>query len=88
MTLLFFKADWCTTCGPVLDRVRGIAEGSGHELQILNVAEQPGLREASRLHVRSLPTLIVTENQIPMITMTGTAIPERLANFLNGGLRV
>lgn len=82
MTYKFFKAQWCATCEPVLVRVREIAKDQGHNVEVLDVAQPEGQREASRLHVGSLPTLIVLDGEKPLRSLIGTSIPRELDRYL------
>ena len=87
MTLLFFKSDSCRVCGPILHRLTRILEGSEHTIEVLNVAEEEGRRAATRYHVSFLPTVIVTDNNVPIMGMVGESIPELVVDFLNGELQ-
>jgi hypothetical protein len=88
MNLLFFKADSCKVCGPVLNRVMKVVEGSEHEIEVLNVAEEKGRRAATRYHVTLLPTMIIANGRVPIMAMVGESIPELLVDFLDGKLSI
>lgn len=80
MRYKFFKAPWCKPCSPVLEQVARITQED--QLEILNVAEETGRREAVRFHVLSLPALIVLEGETPLRMMAGSMIPTQLQAFL------
>lgn len=77
---MFFKAPWCKPCTPVLEQVEGIIPRD--RLEIVNLAEEAGKREAARLLVHTTPTLIAFDGDVPLRTMAGSTVARQLRAFL------
>ncbi len=73
---LFFTADRCRTCHQVRPQLMAKARESGVKLEVFNVSHAPHAAFAGRLLVRTLPTLIVLEDETPVQMLVGTGVLE------------
>jgi len=64
-----------------------IVKGSKHKVEVLDVAEEEGRRAATQYHISMLPSVVITNNNVPVIAMVGESIPELVVDFLNGKLQ-
>lgn len=61
--LLFFSASYCGACKAIKPIVQKEAPEKGFELKIVDMDEEEGAYMADDFKVRSLPTLIVLDEQ-------------------------
>lgn len=59
--LLFFSASWCSSCRQLKPIVEKEAPEKGYEMEDLDMDEDDGAFFADKYKVRSLPTLIVLD---------------------------
>lgn len=60
--LLFFTASYCSACRAIKPIVLKEAPEAGYELRLIDVETDEGSDMAEDFSIRSLPTLIVIEN--------------------------
>ena len=78
--LYFYKADWCQPCqtlGPVMDQV-------GTVVPVVKVNVDYEADSAQRANVRSVPTVILVENDQEVRRFTGARSYEQIMQFING----
>ena len=78
--LYFYKADWCQPCqtlGPVMDQV-------GTVIPVVKVNTDYEADLASRANVRSVPTVILVENDQEIRRFTGVKSYQDVMQFING----
>ena len=78
--LYYYSAPWCQPCqtlGPVMDQV-----GTVIPVVKVNVDYEADL--ASRANVRSVPTVILVENDQEIRRFTGARSYEQIMQFING----
>lgn len=81
-----FWADWCGPCrsiGPALDQIANELSGKV-TIAKLNVDENPDA--AARYGVRSIPTMILFKNGIPVSSQVGAAPKSFLKQWVERGL--
>ena len=81
-----FWADWCGPCrsiGPALDQIADALSGKV-TIAKLNVDENPDA--AARYGVRSIPTMILFKNGIPVSSQVGAAPKSFLKQWVERGL--
>ena len=81
-----FWADWCGPCrsiGPALDQIADELSGKV-TIAKLNVDENPDA--AARYGVRSIPTMILFKNGIPVSSQVGAAPKSFLKQWVERGL--
>ena len=81
-----FWADWCGPCrsiGPALDQIADELSGKV-TIAKLNVDENP--ESAARYGVRSIPTMILFKNGIPVSSQVGAAPKSFLKQWVERGL--
>ena len=76
MRYLFFEGDHCKVCHEVRPQLMARARESGVVLEVFNVSHAPHAAVAGRLMVRSLPTLIVLQDETPVQMLVGTGVLE------------
>ena len=77
---MYFSAPWCVPCqtlGPVMDQVSAVVP-----VVKVNVDYEADL--ASRANVRSVPTVILVENEQEVRRFTGARSYQDIMNFING----
>jgi thioredoxin-like negative regulator of GroEL len=77
---MYFSAPWCVPCqtlGPVMDQVSAVVP-----VVKVNVDYEADL--ASRANVRSVPTVILVENEQEVRRFTGARSYQDVMNFING----
>lgn len=78
--IMYFSAPWCVPCqtlGPVMDQVSAVVP-----VVKVNVDYEADL--ASRANVRSVPTVILVENEQEVRRFTGARSYQDIMNFING----
>ena len=60
--LLFFTASYCSACKAIKPIVSKEAPEAGYELRFIDVETDEGIDMTEDFSIRSLPTLIVIEN--------------------------
>ena len=79
--LWYFSAPWCGPCkmfGPKMDR---IAE-QGIPVKKINVDHEPDV--ITKFGVRSVPTVILVENEQEVRRFTGVKTEQQVMEFYNG----
>ena len=79
--LWYFSADWCGPCkqfGPVMDQLAK----QGMPIKKLNVDYTPDA--TTRYRVKSVPTVILVENEQEIRRFTGARSMQQVINFYNG----
>ena len=75
MKLYFFRKDDCDPCIAAKPKVEEIAQRSGAELIVLDLADKANWVKAAYLKVKAAPTLVVTDDGGQRIAgMTGKLI--------------
>lgn len=78
--LYYYSAPWCVPCqsfGPVMDQVASVIP-----VVKVNVDYEADL--AARTNVRSVPTVILVENDQEVRRFTGARSYEQIMQFING----
>ena len=78
--IFYYSAGWCVPCqsfGPVMDQVSAVVP-----VVKVNVDYEADL--ASRANVRSVPTVILVENEQEVRRFTGARSYQDVINFING----
>jgi len=78
--LYYYSAPWCVPCqsfGPVMDQVGAVVP-----VVKVNVDYEADL--AQRANVRSVPTVILVENDQEVRRFTGARSYEQIMQFING----
>jgi thioredoxin 1 len=85
--LVDFWAEWCTPCKMIGPLVEESAATYAGRLKVakLNVDDNPAI--ASRYRVRSIPTLLLFENGVPVATQIGALSKAQLAAFVEANLK-
>jgi thioredoxin 1 len=81
--LVDFFADWCAPCravGPVVDR---FAAENADRIRVYKVDVDADPALASRYGVRSIPTLMLFRNGVPVETLVGVVAPGQLSGILD-----
>jgi thioredoxin 1 len=81
-----FWAEWCGPCrmiGPSLEEIAGEMKGKV-KIAKLNIDENPGV--ASKLGIRSIPTLMVFKNGKLAAQKTGAAPKSELVRWINASV--
>ena len=84
--LVDYWAEWCGPCTMISPMVEESASAYPGQLQVakINVDENP--RIASRYHVRSIPTLMLFKDGLPVATKVGALSKSQLAAFIETNL--
>lgn len=84
--LVDFWAEWCTPCKMIGPLVEESATTYAGRLKVakLNVDDNPAI--ASRYRVRSIPTLLLFKDGVPVATQIGALSKTQLAAFIEGNL--
>jgi thioredoxin-like negative regulator of GroEL len=78
--LYFYQADWCQPCQtlkPVMDQVASV-------IPVVKVNVDYEADMAARTNVRSVPTVILVENDQEVRRFTGARSYEQIMQFING----
>jgi len=78
--IMYYSAPWCVPCqsfGPVMDQVSSI-------IPVVKVNVDYEADTAARANVRSVPTVILVENEQEVRRFTGTRSYDQLIQFING----
>ena len=60
-TLLYFGAEWCSSCKAIKPIVEAEAPALGYEIEYIDLDTEDGGMQADEMRVRSLPTLILLD---------------------------
>jgi thioredoxin len=84
--LVDFWAEWCGPCRMMAPLLDDSAQRYGERVQIakVNIDEHPAI--ASRYHVRSIPTLMIFKDGVPVATQVGAVNRARLDGFIEAQL--
>lgn len=77
---MYYSAPWCVPCqsfGPVMDQVSSI-------IPVVKVNVDYEANAAARANVRSVPTVILVENEQEVRRFTGARSYDQLIQFING----
>jgi thioredoxin-like negative regulator of GroEL len=78
--IMYYSAPWCVPCqsfGPVMDQVSSI-------IPVVKVNVDYEADAAARANVRSVPTVILVENEQEVRRFTGARSYDQLIQFING----
>jgi len=78
--LFYYSAPWCVPCqsfGPVMDQV-------GAVIPVVKVNVDYEAESTARANVRSVPTVILVENDQEVRRFTGAKSYEQVMQFING----
>lgn len=78
--IIYYSAPWCVPCqsfGPVMDQV-------GAVIPVVKVNVDYEADSAARANVRSVPTVILVENDQEVRRFTGARTYEQVIQFING----
>ena len=78
--IYYYSAPWCVTCqsfGPVMDQVASV-------IPVVKVNVDYEADMAARTNVRSVPTVILVENDQEVRRFTGARSYEQIMQFING----
>ena len=84
--LVDYWAEWCPPCrmiAPMVDESASTYSGQLHVAKV-NIDENPQV--ASRYHVRSIPTLMLFKDGVPVATKVGALNKSQLAAFIESNL--
>ena len=79
--LWYFSAPWCGPCkqfGPVMDRI----SEKGINVKKINVDYEPDV--ITKFGVKSVPTVILVENEQEVARFVGAKSEQDVINFYNG----
>jgi thioredoxin 1 len=84
--LWYFSADWCGPCkqfGPVMDELAKpcLARPQGISIKKLNIDYTPDI--AKRYGIKSVPTVILVENEQEKARFTGALPMQQVIDFYN-----
>jgi|GEM_PF-780610 len=86
--VLLFSARWCGPCRPFAPRVEAAVTALGDEVDLLKVDTEAHPEIASRFGIRSVPTLVVLDDEGAERARQCGAIPDApLRRWLEGALR-
>jgi len=80
--LVDFWATWCTPCKLVGPLVAESAKTSAGRLKVVKLDIDANPAAASRYRVRSIPTLMVFKDGVPVATQVGAISKAQLASFV------
>jgi thioredoxin-like negative regulator of GroEL len=78
--IYYYSAPWCVPCqsfGPVMDQVASV-------IPVVKVNVDYEADMAARTNVRSVPTVILVENDQEVRRFTGARSYEQIMQFING----
>ena len=78
--LYYYSAPWCVPCqsfGPVMDQISSV-------IPVVKVNVDYEADAAARANVRSVPTVILVENEQEVRRFTGTRNYQQVIDFVNG----
>ena len=84
LTLLDFTGEWCVGCRELEPILHELGRKYGVEVVMVDVEENPML--ANRFGVRSLPTLILLRDGVPIGSLVGAWPRERVEEWLREGV--
>ena len=79
--LWYFSADWCGPCkqfGPIMDEL----SKNGMSIKKFNVDYTPD--STTKYGIKSVPTVILVENEQEVRRFTGARTLQQVVNFYNG----
>lgn len=79
--LALFSASWCPTCQPVKNLVKNYENLGDVQLVIVDIDEMPNL--AKRNNIRSIPTMILFEDEQELKRRTGACNQSQLTEFIS-----
>jgi thioredoxin 1 len=80
--LVDFWAQWCTPCKLVGPLVAESAKAYAGRLKVVKLDIDANPAAASRYRVRSIPTLMVFKDGVPVATQVGALSKAQLASFV------
>ena len=78
--LFYYSADWCVPCqsfGPIMNQVSAV-------IPIVKVNVDYEADVTARANVRSVPTVILVENEQEVRRFTGAKSYQQVIDFVNG----
>ncbi|HEU4617800.1 MAG TPA: thioredoxin [Gammaproteobacteria bacterium] len=85
--LVDYWAEWCGPCrmvGPLVDE---LGEAYAGRLKVVKINTDENPHVPSRYHVRSIPTLMLFRDGVPVATQVGALNRSQLAAFVESHLR-
>jgi thioredoxin-like negative regulator of GroEL len=78
--LYYYSTPWCVPCqtlGPVMDQISSV-------ISVVKINVDYEAESAQRANVRSVPTVILVENEQEVRRFTGARSYQDIMNFING----
>lgn len=78
--LFYYSAEWCVPCqsfGPIMNQVSAV-------IPVVKINVDYEADVTARANVRSVPTVILVENEQEVRRFTGTKSYEQVMQFING----
>ena len=78
--LYYYSTPWCVPCqtlGPVMDQISSV-------ISVVKINVDYEAESAQRANVRSVPTVILVENEQEVRRFTGARSYQDVMNFING----
>lgn len=78
--LYYYSTPWCVPCqtlGPVMDQISSV-------ISVVKINVDYEAESAQRANVRSVPTVILVENEQEIRRFTGARSYQDVMNFING----
>lgn len=84
LVLADFSASWCGPCQTLAPILKDVAARVGSQAKIVKIDVDQNQALASKLNVRSVPTLILYKNGEPVWRQSGVVPADQLVKLIEG----